>query len=75
MIAEPKCYKRKCKHYIGVHQPDGTEETETYICAAYPHHIPFDIAYGRALHLKVRRDQMQFDNQIVFEPIGTEEEQ
>ena len=36
MLAEPNCYKRKGKHYIGIIQPDGTELTETNACKAFP---------------------------------------
>ncbi len=55
---------RRCKHYIGVYQPDGTEMTERVICKAYSDRIPDDIAYGNNKHLRVRDDQ---DNEIVFE--------
>ena len=64
MLAEPNCYKRSCKHYLGVIQPDGTELSETNYCKAYPDGIPSAIAYGKDKHLKVRDDQ---DNDIVFE--------
>ena len=57
MLAEPKCWTRKCKFYLGVIQPDGTEMTETNACKAYPDGIPFDIAYGDDEHLKKRTDQ------------------
>ena len=52
MLAEPKCYTRKCAHFLGVKQPDGTEETECVYCVAFPDGIPDDIAYGRNLHTK-----------------------
>jgi hypothetical protein len=64
MLVEPNCNKRKCKHYLGVIQSDGTEMTETNHCTAYPEHIPVDISYGNDLHLKVRKDQ---DNETVYE--------
>jgi len=64
MIKEPNCYKRKCRFYLGITQPDGSELTERPYCAAYPDGIPDDIAYGKDKHLKVRNDQ---DNDIVFE--------
>ena len=35
MLAEPKCWKRKCKHYLGIIQPDGTEMTEINNCKAF----------------------------------------
>ena len=64
MLAEPKCWTRKCKHYIGVIQPDGTERTETNSCKAFPEGIPAEIAYGDNLHLKPLPDQ---GNDKVFE--------
>ena len=64
IMLPPKCFDRKCKHYIGVIQPDGTEMTERNACEAYPDGIPADIAYGKDKHLTVREDQ---DNDIVFE--------
>ena len=63
MLVIPKCFKRKCKHYIGV-KNDGDETTERVYCTAYPDQIPDDIAYGSNKHKKVRDDQ---DNEIVFE--------
>jgi hypothetical protein len=54
VLIEPKCYTRKCKHYIGVYQPDGTEMTEHNICKAFPkgtRGIPDEIAYGENLHI------------------------
>jgi len=67
MLQEPNCFKRKCKHFIGVDQPDSTEMTERVICRAYPNGIPNEIAYGEYLHLKVREDQ---DNKIVYDKEG-----
>jgi len=64
MIQEPKCNKRGCVHFIGVLQPDGTEQTERVVCRAYPARIPNVIAYGSNKHIKVRNDQ---DNEIIFE--------
>jgi len=64
MISEPNCYKRKCKHFLGVIQPDGTEMTETVNCKAYPNGIPPEIAYGNDKHLTIRADQ---NNNYVFE--------
>lgn len=52
VILEPNCSKRDCKHFIGVDQPDGTEQTERVICEAFPEGIPDVIAYGDNLHLK-----------------------
>lgn len=64
MLLEPECFKRQCKNYTGVIQPDGTEMTETNACKAYPAGIPADIAYGTDKHLRVRSDQ---GNRIIFE--------
>ena len=64
MLAEPTCWTRKCKHYIGVIQPDGTEMTETNSCKAFPKGIPNEIAYGDNLHRKPLDDQ---GNDIIFE--------
>jgi len=50
MLANPECYKRKCKHFIGVKQPDGTEMSERVYCKAFPDGIPYDIAYGDNRH-------------------------
>lgn len=66
MILTPKCHERKCIHFLGVEQSDGTEQTEVVVCEAYPNGIPDDIAYGSEKHLQVRGDQ---DNEIVFESI------
>lgn len=64
MLKEPNCFKRKCKHYLGVSQPDGTEMTETNVCAAFPNGIPPEIAYGSDKHTKPHSKQA---NDIVFE--------
>lgn len=64
MLAEPKCWTRQCKHYLGVIQPDGTELTETNSCKAFPKGIPSEIAYGNNLHDKPLKDQ---GNSIVYE--------
>lgn len=66
MIEESNCYTRKCKHYIGIIQPNGTESTETNSCKAFPKGIPEIIAYGDNRHLKPLPSQ---DNDIVFEKI------
>lgn len=64
MILIPKCYERKCRYYLGVSQPDGTEMTERVVCNAFPNGIPDEIAYGDNKHLKPLPDQM---NDIVYE--------
>jgi hypothetical protein len=58
MLAEPRCWERKCKHYTGVYQTDGTEETEVFVCLAFPTGIPNVIAYGDDLHDVVRKSQV-----------------
>lgn len=64
MITEPQCSKRKCKHFQGIIQPDGTEMSERPACEAYPNGIPDMIAFGEDLHLTIRSDQ---DNEITYE--------
>lgn len=63
MIAEPKCFKRKCVHFIGVLQKNGKEQTEYLACRAYPNGIPEDIAFGDDLHKTVRKDQ---SNNLIY---------
>ena len=63
MLQEPKCFTRRCKHYLGVIQPDGTEMTETNYCKAFPESIPNEIAYGDNDHTK----PFPGDNGIQFE--------
>ena len=50
MLFESQCRQRKCKHYRGVVQPDGTEMSERVVCAAFPTGIPDEIAYGGNPH-------------------------
>ena len=64
MLAEPSCYRRHCKHFLGVIQPDDTEMTETNYCRAFPDRIPTEISYGRNKHRKPLPDQ---GNDIVYE--------
>ena len=64
MLAEPQCYKRDCKHFIGVKKSDGTEMSERVVCKAFPEGIPFEIAYGDNKHLKPLKNQK---NKIVYE--------
>ena len=49
MMHEPKCWKRKCKHFDGA-KNDGDETTERWVCAAFPDGIPAKIAYGSNRH-------------------------
>ena len=64
MIKEPKCSIRKCLHFLGVKQPDGTEQTERVVCKSFPDKIPDEIAYGNNPHTKPLPEQK---NDIVFE--------
>ena len=63
MLAEPKCYTRKCVYYSGVKQPDGTELTEVNYCTAFPDGIPDEIAYGANKHTEPFPGQK---NKIVY---------
>jgi hypothetical protein len=68
MLLDPKCYTRKCKHFIGVKQDkdkDGEydEATERNVCKAFPDGIPSEIAYGNDPHTKVFPGQ---DNKIIY---------
>jgi hypothetical protein len=66
MIEEPRCYARKCKHFIGAAQKDEEEVGEYVICVAFPdgEGIPGEIAYGDNLHTKRFPKQR---NNIIYE--------
>jgi hypothetical protein len=64
MLAEPKCYTRRCKHFLGVKWYGDEESTENNYCEAFPDGIPQEIAYGDNKHLKPLSDQ---GNEIVYE--------
>lgn len=64
MLRESDCYKRHCKHYLGISQPDGTELTERHYCRAFPDGIPADISYKGVKHLTPYPGQK---NTIVYE--------
>jgi hypothetical protein len=64
MLAEPKCYTRRCKHFLGVKWYGDEESTENNYCTAFPDGIPQEIAYGDNKHLKPLLDQ---GNEIVYE--------
>jgi len=65
MIAEPKCWTRKCKHFIGVSRKKLEDErTEFVYCEAFPEGIPAIVAYGSVKHLTPLKGQ---GNKIVFE--------
>lgn len=64
MITPPKCFLRKCKHYVGIQWMGSRESTERPVCPAFPEGIPDEIAYGDNLHEEPLPEQ---DNNIVFE--------
>jgi len=68
MLSVPQCWKRRCKNYFGIIQPDYTEQTERNNCKAFPDGIPIGIAYGRNKHTRPLPDQK---NDTVFESIKT----
>lgn len=39
-----------CSRFTGVSQPDGTEASERWACAAFPEGIPQPILLGRNMH-------------------------
>ena len=57
MIATCNCYKRRCKWYVGIIQPDGTEMSERNMCGAFPDGIPSGIAYGDDDHAHMIKGQ------------------
>ena len=64
-IIKPNCFERKCKHFLGVYQPDEESEVGQRVnCKAFPVGIPFDIAYGDNKHLVKYPGQ---DNDIIYE--------
>jgi hypothetical protein len=64
MIAEPKCYTRKCANFIGVKNfSEDVEGDERVICKAFPEGIPDEIAYGKNKHTK----PFEGDNGIRYE--------
>lgn len=65
MLSEPECFRRNCRYYIGVDQPDGTELTEVHTCPAFPKGIPEEIAYGDNKHLTKHKNQV---GDYVYEP-------
>lgn len=64
MIAEPTCFTRKCKFFIGVKQDNENEITERVYCKAFLDKIPDEIAYGENKHDKPFPGQK---NNIVYE--------
>lgn len=64
MNRPPRCWKRRCKHYIGVvRQVEEDESSEVPVCKAFPEGIPNDIAYGIDPHLEVHIFQ---DNTVTY---------
>jgi hypothetical protein len=64
-IIKPNCFERKCKHFLGIYQPDEESEAgQTVNCKAFPVGIPHDIAYGDNKHLVKFPGQ---ENDIVYE--------
>ena len=64
MLDVINCYERKCKYYVGIIQPDGTELSEVPFCGAFPNGIPMDIAFGNNKHLTAIVGQ---DKKYVYE--------
>jgi len=66
MLLTPKCFERKCIHFLGAKSLDllDTERDEFVYCLAFPDGIPEDIAYGNNKHLVPIKNQ---SNTIVFE--------
>lgn len=50
MLAIPQCFKRNCKHYIGVEGEREDMSDHKVVCKAFPKGIPRVIAYGTNLH-------------------------
>ena len=71
MLPTPKCFsdKRKCIHFLGVKQVDGTEESEILVCKAFPDGIPNDIAFGDDSHKEAKKGQK---GDYVFEELKEE---
>lgn len=65
MLAEPTCFTRKCRHFLGaISDREGSEENERVACEAFPKGIPDEIAYGDNKHLTPLSGQK---NAIVYE--------
>ena len=69
MIAEPKCFSRNCRHFLGVNKPvPDADIGERPNCLAFPKGIPDEIAYGDNLHT----EPVTGDNDIQFEYIDVD---
>ena len=64
MLAEPNCFKRKCRHFLGAKWLGNDETTEVVFCQAFNNGIPRVIAYGLNLHKNPFPNQ---GNDIVYE--------
>ena len=63
MSLTPKCYTRKCIHYLGF-KNEGVRLTGKVYCKAFPNKIPDRIAYGEDEHSIKANDQ---ENDIIYE--------
>jgi hypothetical protein len=36
VLNKPRCYERRCKHFVGVRAPDDSETGEVPVCFAFP---------------------------------------
>ena len=78
MLAEPRCFKRRCINFIGPKSTKKRSAMKTTVdgiilsCKAFPDGkgIPREIAYGKNLHLK----PVKGDNGILFEKAKSDEE-
>ena len=61
MLMEPKCYTRKCRHFVGVKWLGEEESSEVVVCEAFPdgiahgdnpHTAPFPGDHGIMFELK-----------------------
>jgi hypothetical protein len=48
MIDEPKCFARRCIHFLGA--KGEYEEDQVVVCKAFPDGIPSEIAFGDMTH-------------------------
>lgn len=51
VLAEPACFTRRCKHFVGTNVPE-VGGVEKVVCVSFPEGIPDEIAYGDNLHIK-----------------------
>jgi hypothetical protein len=65
IVIPPQSQCRSCRHFIGVDQPDGTEETERLVCFAFPDGISEKIVANLVSH----RKPIPGDGGIQWEPL------